>query len=131
MNRKHIVLENRNIRSEMAKTFKTKVRTVYNALHYVDNGSPMGNKLRAAAMQRGGIIVDFATGLQRDYTPDCNTSIDTVLGTMSFQFKNGCTLEWENKYNTVTIQYPSGNFTMTPEVKSISRLMELQRWLKA
>ncbi len=80
---KHIYLPS-EVKREIEKTFKVSRVTLWNALQFI-HYSPQAKMLRAAAIQRGGVVYDPSSPYSGD-RPDCLTTFDTADDTMIQKF---------------------------------------------
>lgn len=74
------------VKKEIERTFKVSKATLWNALNYMHYSSK-AKMLRAAAIQRGGVIYD-PTRCHPGVRPNCVTTFETADNTMNQQFGN-------------------------------------------
>ena len=99
--------------------------TLWAALTYTTK-TKLADTLRAAALQRGGVIYDSSAKLSR-YIPDCYATTDHENGVMTFVFSGLVILTWHKQNATVEIISPDENSsTCSPEIHTIEQLMGLQ-----
>lgn len=70
--------------------------TLQSALNYITQ-TPLARTLRAAAIERGGVIYDDS--VPRNFVPDCTTEFDHINGIVRQELSNGITLEIHKKDN--------------------------------
>lgn len=76
-----------SVKSEMMKTFKTGHKALERALKFqINSGS--ARKLRAAALQRGGLIYNDIP-YDKGFIPECDTHFDHASGTITQVFESG------------------------------------------
>ena len=96
--------------------------TLFNALSY-NTDSPLARTLRAAALQRGGVIFDGNKD-KEEYVPDCYSEIDLDNRMMLFVFKGAVTLRVKD--DIAELESADGKEYFN-DVTTISQLMLLQR----
>lgn len=70
--------------------------TLQSALNFITQ-TPLARTLRAAAIQRGGVIYDDS--VPSNFVPDCTTEFDHVNGIVRQELANGVTLEIHKETN--------------------------------
>lgn len=73
-----------SVKKEIEQTFKTTKVTLWSALNFKTN-SDFARMLRAAALQRGGVVYDSRKA-SPGYLPDCITTFETTDKTMTQKF---------------------------------------------
>lgn len=113
-------------KKELAQTFKVSGVTLWNALNFVHN-SPKSKALRAAAMQRGGILFDTKG---RSISPNHITTFETADETMTQRFSDRVYLIADFRTGIVTV-YDSDEVVMTVENPTMSELIPIQQKAQA
>lgn len=89
------------VRQELSKTFGVERHSLNNYLTYRSN-SPRARMLRAAALERGGLIY---TGIKApaEFIPDVETTFDHANGVMHQTFRDRIKLSVNLKDNVTTV----------------------------
>lgn len=112
------------LRMELAQLFKTWLVTVNKALAFNSTTSRLQRMIRAAAMQRGGVIYEAGNSTPK-YVPECATNIDNVTGNMEFIFYGRVILTWY-KVNKSAQLFTPDHTDEYANVVTIDQLMQLQ-----
>ena len=94
---KHIHLDT-DKKEEIATTFKTSYVTVWKALNYKVK-SPFSKTLRAAALQRGGLI--YTGRIPDGYIPNVDTEFDHNKGIIIQSFGDAAQVRFEKDKTTI------------------------------
>lgn len=107
----------------MEETFKTSKVSIWNALHFKTN-SNFARMLRAAALQRGGVVYDNQKALS-GYIPDCITTFETADRTMTQKFSDRVYLIADMSSDTVSV-YKDGEIIQRHLNVTLSKLSDIQ-----
>lgn len=99
-------------------------RTLEAALKFKTN-SPLARTLRAAAIQRGGVIYD-STAKGAGYVPDCCSHSDRRTGNWTFVFAGRTTLIYHQADHIVEIAANGEPARIFTGIRTIPQLLELQ-----
>jgi hypothetical protein len=103
---------------------KVSVPTLWAALNYTTK-TKLADALRAAAMQRGGVIYDSNRKADK-YIPICSSHIDRETGVWTFVFSGRVVLTWHEINKTVEIFSPDKPDLVLDNVRTIDELVSAQ-----
>lgn len=112
------------LRMELVQLFKTCLVTVNKALAFNSTMSRTQRIIRAAAMQRGGVIYEAGNSTPK-YVPECATNIDNVTGNMEFIFYGRVILTWYKVNKSAQLFTPDKTDEFA-DIVTIDQLMDLQ-----
>lgn len=111
------------VKKEVAKTFKVSYVTLWNALTFKTR-SDRARMLRAAALQRGGVMYDPDKA-----TPNFTTSFETSEGTMTQMFSERVYLAANLKSNIVKV-YQDNEVINVHENVTLADLAAIQDYVQ-
>ena len=103
-----------SLKREIRQTFKVSTRMLYSALSY-ESDSPKSRILRAAAIERGGMIFTGLTAPE-GHVPDVETTYDHVRGVIRQDFRCRLAIEYNRHTCVATILLDNDPIATTPEM---------------
>lgn len=107
----------------MERTFKVNKVTLWKSLNFTFN-SPRAKMLRAAALERGGVLYDSSKAAP-GYYPDCITSFETADRTMTQRFSDRVYLIADMSSDSVAV-YKDGEMIQRHLNVTLSKLSDIQ-----